>query len=106
MKMEYNESIKKLEAEINDPLVIENGEWVSEAVETSETLENWIESSRNWNERTPVRRGTIAGFPALAWERVQAVRGQPRRAVTVIDVGERRIVLDEHADDIKFVEAE
>lgn len=70
------------------------GEWMVEAVETHETLEMWEESSKGWNERSAMKAGEIAGFPYRAWKQVQAVKGQPRRAMSVIDFGDVRYAID------------
>ena len=71
------------------------GEWMVEAVETHETLEQWEESAKGWNERTPMKSGEIAGFPFRAWKQVQAVKGQQRRAMSVIDFGDVRFAIDD-----------
>ncbi len=70
------------------------GEWMVEAVETHETLEQWEESSKGWNERSAMKTGEIAGFPFRAWKQVQAVKGQARRAMSVIDFGDVRYAID------------
>lgn len=70
------------------------GEWMVEAVETHETLDQWIDSAKNWNERSAMQRGEIAGFPFLAWAKCQAVKGQPRRSMSVIDFGDVRFAID------------
>lgn len=80
-------------AEYYDPN-FRGGEWMVDAVETHETLDQFIESSKNWAERSAPTRGEIAGCPFVAWSRVQAVRGLPRRAMTVIDFGEIRYAID------------
>lgn len=69
------------------------GEWMVEAVETAETLAHWEQSSRGWAERSPMRSGEIAGFPFRAWKSAQALPGQPRQAMSVIDLGDMRIAL-------------
>ena len=70
-----------------------DGEWMVDFVETQETLEQFEESSKGWNERTAMNAGTIAGFPFRSWKMAQAVKGQPRQAMSVIDLGEFRIAL-------------
>lgn len=70
------------------------GSWSCEAVETQETLDQYAESSKDWASSTVEQRGEIAGFPFIAWKQVQAVAGQPRRAVSVIDFGTVRIAVD------------
>lgn len=70
------------------------GEWMCEAVRTHETIDQFIESSQAWAERSAMKRGTIAGLSCVVWERVQAVRGQARRSMAVIDFGDVRVALD------------
>lgn len=69
------------------------GEWMVSHVETHETLADWEASSIGWQERSPMVRGKIAGFPFLAWNRMQALKGMPRDHVSVIDFGDIRIAL-------------
>lgn len=70
------------------------GEWMVEAVETHETLGQWEEASKGWNECSSMKSGEIAGFPFRAWKQVQAVKGQPRRAMSVVDFGDVRFAID------------
>ncbi len=90
------ENLKKFAAATNSELFdadYKGGEWMCEAVETQETLEQWEESSDGWNERTAMKSGKIAGFPFRAWKSAQAVKGQPRQSMSVVDLGDVRIVL-------------
>ncbi len=70
-----------------------DGEWMVEFVETHETLQQFEESSKSWNERTAMKTGEIAGFPFRAWKSAQAMKGQPRQSMSVIDLGDVRIAL-------------
>ena len=67
--------------------------WMVEFVETQETLEQFEESSKHWNERSAMLSGTIAGFPCRAWKNAQAGKGQGRQSMSVIDLGDVRIAL-------------
>ena len=90
------ENLKKFASATNNELFdadYKGGEWMTEAVETQETLEQWEESSNGWNERTAMKSGEIAGFPFRAWKSAQAVKGQPRQSMSVVDLGDVRIVL-------------
>ena len=94
------ENIKKFAAATNNELfdtdLKKDGTpygWMVEAVETQETLEQWEESSKGWNERTAMQTGEIAGFPFRAWKSAQAVKGQPRQSMSVVDLGDVRIAL-------------
>jgi hypothetical protein len=79
-------------------------EWLVEVVTTAETLDDFATASRSYRERRgawlksdtgdPVR-GTVAGLPALAWAQVQVAKGAQRRALSVIDLGDVRVALDE-----------
>lgn len=69
------------------------GEWMTRHVETHETLDQFEESSQHWAERSSVQRGEIAGCKFLAWAKAQAVKGQPRDAMSVVDFGDIRIAL-------------
>lgn len=68
--------------------------WQVEAVETHETLEMWEESSKGWNERSAMKSGEIAGFPFRTWAKCQAVKGQQRRSMSVVDFGDVRFAID------------
>jgi len=74
------------------------GEWMIEAVQTAETLADWEESSRKWNERTAMKSGEIAGLPFRAWSRAQPLKGMPRDSISVVDFGDYRFVL--HGTDL------
>ncbi|MDR1911767.1 MAG: hypothetical protein LBQ52_05410 [Helicobacteraceae bacterium] len=73
---------------------IDANEIAGSFVETAETLENWIESSKKWSERSKRQDFRFDGKPALAWEKVQMRKGDRRDAVSVIDLGDRRLVID------------
>lgn len=91
-----NENFKKFAAATNNELFdadFHDGEWMCEHFETQETLEQWEESSLGWSERTAMKTGEIGGFPFRAWKTAQAVKGQTRQSVSVVDLGEVRIVL-------------
>lgn len=70
------------------------GEWMVEAVETQETIEQFVESSRGWASHTKESFGEIAGFKFVAWSQAQIEKGQPRHALSVIDFGDVRYAID------------
>lgn len=78
------------------------GEWMMNAVETAETFEQFVESSSRWNERSTMKRGTIGGCPFIVWKLVQMRKGDTRRSLAVIDLGEIRVAIDAELGD--FVE--
>jgi len=67
--------------------------------ETFETIEQFIDSSKKWNEKTSVKTGTIAGFPFASWHMMQAEKGQSRESLSVIDLGDFRLVV--HCGDVE-----
>ena len=69
------------------------GKWVAEYVETHETLEDFEAGSRQWNERSVMKSGAIAGLKFISWKLAQARKGQPRRSMSVVDFGDIRIAL-------------
>ena len=95
--MNMNEKLAAFAAATNNELFDpewRGGKWMVEAIETQETLDQWEDSSKGWNERTSMQSGEIAGFPFRAWERVQAIKGQARRSISVIDFGEVRFAIE------------
>lgn len=92
-----SEQLKAFAAATNNQLFdadYKAGEWMIDAVETHETLEQFAESAQNWNERTAMKSGEIAGFKFIAWKSCQALKGQPRRQMSVIDLGDVRYAID------------
>ena len=79
--------------ELFDP-EYKGGDWMVDAVETHETLEQFAESSQNWAARTARKSGEIGGFKFIAWASCQAVKGQPRRKMSVVDLGDVRYAID------------
>lgn len=56
-------------------------------VSTRETLDNFLDSSRQWNEAS-----TVVRFDgALYWEQMQARKGDRRESLTVVDCGDFRL---------------
>lgn len=69
-------------------------EWMVEAVETQETIEQFIESSAKWASCTKDQFGEIAGCKFVAWREVQVAKGQQRRALSVIDFSDFRMAIN------------
>lgn len=70
-------------------------EWMVEAVETHETIENFIESSKSWAEKSiKMEAGEIAGFKFISWNKVQVRRGDQRKSLSVIDLGDVRYAIE------------
>ncbi len=91
-----NANVKKFAEATNNELFDTDHrfqEWMVEFVETFETLEQFEDSSKHWNERTAMKTGEIAGFQFRAWKTAQAVKGQPRQSMSVVDLGDVRIAL-------------
>lgn len=70
------------------------GEWMIGAVETHETIEQFVGASKNYASCTNDKFGEIAGFKFVAWREVQPAKGKQRRALSVIDFGDVRFALD------------
>lgn len=77
-------------------------DWACSAVETQETLANWDNSKNNWAECAGRVEGEVAGFKFLGWKKAQLAKGQARRAITVIDFGDFRVVLDFDPSNLNF----
>lgn len=61
---------------------------------THETLADFDESSRkSWNESGYRSGHEFNGLKAVKYERLQRARGEPRRDMIVVDLGEKRIAL-------------
>ena len=71
-----------------------DGEWMVHAVETQETLEQFLTSATQWVSRVGQDSGEIAGFKFVSWKSCQAVAGQARRSLSVIDFGDVRYVIE------------
>lgn len=78
-----------------------DGEWMVRAVETHETIDNFVESSKKWVEKSKEKTGEIAGFRFVAWANCQAAKGQPRKELSVVDFGDIRFAID--ADLTNFI---
>lgn len=70
------------------------GEWMIEAVETRETIDNFVEASNGYAECTREKFGEIAGFKFVAFAKVQVRKGDQRRQLSVIDFGDVRVALN------------
>lgn len=70
-----------------------SGEWMYRTVETHETLEMFIDSSKGWVEKTKTQSGDIAGLPYVCWEAMQIKKGQQRDSLSVIDFGDVRVAV-------------
>lgn len=71
----------------------EGGQWMYSAVETRETIDEFVEASHQWQECTSPKFGEIAGMPFVAWTKVQARKGDVRDCLSVIDFGDLRIAV-------------
>ena len=75
-----------------------DGDWMIEAVETQESIDDFVAASRNYAEATNPVHGIIAGFPFVAFRKIQVRRGDQRRELSVIDFGDRRVAIDANLD--------
>ena len=91
------ENIMKFAAATNNELFdpeYKGGEWMVEAVETQETIENFVEASNRYHECTREKFGEIAGFKFVAFGMIQPRKGDQRRALSVVDFGDVRVAID------------
>lgn len=79
--------------ELFDPEFM-GGDWMINAVETRETIEDFVAASNNYAECTKEKFGEIAGFKFVAFSRVQVRKDDQRRSLSVIDFGDLRFALD------------
>lgn len=79
------------------------GEWMTEAVETRETIEDFLEASKSYNECTREKFGEVAGMKFVAFSKVQTCKGDQRTALSVIDFGDLRIAIDVDLTDFKYL---
>ena len=67
-------------------------------VKTSETMDDWVEARKNWREQGSYESGQHDGIPYLFFENAQAVKGQQRKDVCIIDCGDHRLVMHFEGD--------
>ena len=61
---------------------------------TAETIENFLEARKNWQEWGTLSEGVteIGGYRYIAVDRCQALRGQTRCDIVVVDFGAARAI--------------
>lgn len=69
------------------------GEWMKNISETHETLEQWVDSSKEWQMRTNAKFGEVAGFKFVSFENSQLRKGTERTSISIVDFGNLRVVL-------------
>jgi len=90
------EQIDAINAATNGALYDDEVGWFSgEPVLTADTLAEFELAVNSYNECTLPNRGTIAGFPYVAYRTVQPRRHDTRTSLSVIDLGDVRIALRE-----------
>ena len=77
----------------------QGGSWMVPAVETRETLADFEAASNNYRECGAITRGTLAGVPFVSFGEVQVRKGDPRRELTVLDLGDVRVALKADVSD-------
>ena len=92
--------IAEINAATNGALYDAEFGWFSgEPVHTAETLADFEAAVDGYKECTLPTRGTIAGFPYLAYRTVQPRRHDTRHSLSVIDLGDVRIAIRENLAD-------
>ena len=71
----------------------QGGSWMHTATETADTLDQFVAASERWNEVGCVRECRVAGLRAVYFGEVQARKGDTRRELTVIDLGDVRVAV-------------
>ena len=75
-------------------------DWEDEAIDeenklvslTRESLEDFKKNRHAWNEPGTMQEITVNNSKALYWARCQAVKGQRRCELTVLDCGDFRLI--------------
>lgn len=70
------------------------GTWMVEAVETRETIDDFVAASSKYAECTREKFGEVAGFKFVAFREIQVRKGDARRQLSVIDFGDVRFAID------------
>jgi hypothetical protein len=73
--------------------VWEGGQWMHEATETADTLDQFVAASEGWREVGTVRECRVAGLRCVYFGEVQVRKGDPRRELAVIDLGDVRVAV-------------
>jgi len=70
------------------------GCWMFKAVETQESIVDFEQAVSKYADCCAMISGTLAGFSFVTWRQVQVRKGDPRRALSVIDFGMCRFAID------------
>lgn len=79
--------------EFYDEEFFEDG-WIEEVQETKQTIEDFIESSKNWNESSKPQTGALNGLNYVYFAKAQANKGDQRQELSIIDFGSKRICIN------------
>lgn len=70
------------------------GEWMVEAIETQETLEDFeTAAEKSWEEYSGLKKTEVAGFKFISFKSMQLRKGDQRDSFSVIDFGDKRYAL-------------
>jgi hypothetical protein len=72
----------------NDPVMAQQARAAA-----ADTLDQFVAASEGWNEVGCVRECRVAGLRAVYFGEVQARKGDTRRELTVIDLGDVRVAV-------------
>lgn len=95
--MTKTEALQALQQAAPDLYDEEYGGWMCQAVETADTLDDFDRATNSYMQCGNPERGTLAGFAFVHYGVVQVAKGQQRRSLSVIDLGDVRVAL---ADDL------
>jgi hypothetical protein len=95
--MELKQALIKIDVATNGELYdFCYGGWKVNVTETNKTLAEFEEASKNYSECDEIQRGKLAGFDFIYFGIVQVVKGYPRFALSVIDLGAVRFTINKN----------
>lgn len=77
----------------NNDIYDSNHGWMFPEILTRDSLEDFIEASSFWSERSRTHQGRFNDVLYLSWENVQGRKGDMRDSLTVLDFGDVRVSL-------------
>tara|TARA_R110000868_G_scaffold175663_2_gene412820 strand:- start:200 stop:511 length:312 start_codon:yes stop_codon:yes gene_type:complete len=57
---------------------------------TRETLEDFRAAAKDWQERSGFQSFEVEGYACISWESMQALKGQQRESMVIVDFGDFR----------------
>ena len=85
---------EELNKALDNKLYYEDGDCIYYEAETQETLADFLDSAKKWNERSDCKEFKLGNFNCLSWAHVQVAKGERREELTVVDLGDLRLVFN------------